>query len=427
MKMIWKRIRKIIAMLLVIGLLSTCCVFGNGQNNLEEYRITETYWTKNANVLERIFNVSPMKDSIYRMLDRITVVNGECVYRVIIGNVEIALSGHLYEEKKGEDIYYTGTLINDVVIDDITVNARAVIVYNTSNNSLTAGITIAPKDAKSLDEYAFFSIGDKLDLETYDCTKEELETKFSTSGEDNSFMTRLNMGNRGFTLKSYQYQYLTPVSAGYGQQVQLWYNPAYKRATVATYSYTNNVANYYTSGNDQVAYSYVDTLQIGLKPTTNGAHAVDGFYDFPYTVNPPTNSNIFNNNYIDTLAGIIVAYLKPSITSLALNAFRAVLATCGSKTNASTSWLMTGSNTYVYMDYAQTYINHSYIKYDNAPMSVSFDVKAATSGTYSFTGYSNISYFVFISDYINQYTSVISVSVPQASAPSSNIVINNNQ
>lgn len=318
-------------------------------------------------------------------------------YSFSIGdNAEITVTGYMKDEKVTEQLtILSGILKGTTTINNNTYHVNAVVQKEYgSEGRINAGITMAPINAIDLTDFIFFAIGDP--IVTTNMLPSWIGSGSSNISSDEQTSQTSSGSTRGYTYKGSD---TAGFSSGYNisgnaQKLDLYYDSAINRTCVGVKSYTNTITNYFSVGG--IADTIVSDLEIGMKGRSANVPYIVNVHEIP--ASSDEGSDFIDTDYISYLTDLLSDVFD--IAGSYFAPFELLMNALSRNHRLDVSVFTSGTDTSVTFEYSTSIFYMEDVKFDNAPMCVTFNLNSASTAYGWFNAYSNISYYtIYIPTY----------------------------
>ena len=276
-------------------------------------------------------------------------------------------------------------------------------------------ITMVPETAMGLEDYIFFVLGEP--MVTVDMLPEwfgddrKIDVELPATAQ--SGMADLQSATGGYTfMDDATVGFSSSGISGNAQLLEFYYNNSINRACVGVTSNTEPVAEFW--GINGTAFATVGRLTIGMRGVSNNIPYIVGAHDIP--VSSEDGSDFIDQNFISYLMTILSDVFN--IAGSVLIPYEIMMDTLSESGQVEVSVFPSGTDTSVTFDFNKTILGWEEIRFDDAPMVVTFNLGSSQTAHGYFSAYSDIEYFVA---YIPATTGVpLYFSVPGGATETSN-------
>ena len=326
-------------------------------------------------------------------------------------NTPITVKGKLktYEHKDGL-IIQMGLLTGTATIGGTSCAIRAVVQKEVEGNAINAGITIAPDNARGLEDYVFFSIGEG--IVTVDMLPEWVVSGHSSLGEDIKMGTELPQ-----RISSGSYELLSATGhafdsgfevPGLAQWTEFYHNPDINRLCVGTISFTEAVDDYFSSGG--LSSTIVSSLEIGVKSEARDVPYIDNVHEIPESAS--SGEDFIDTDYISYLTGLLSDVFD--VAGSYFTPFEMLMEALSDNNKVNVSVNASGSDSSVLFEYTTNLFYLEDVSFDDTPMPVTFNLDTSHSAYGTFSAYSSIEYFTIYIPDNTEYPAYLSISGGEA-------------
>lgn len=392
--------KKIVSLMLSLVLLFTfpCTAFAAGiVTNQEEYSTT-VKWVSDETKFDELFPDALHSPDATQVLEcsatRSASSSGgenQYVYSFDIdgaGKIDpISVSGALETCTLNGHMIQMGVLYGTQIINDVLCSVYAVVQKSESDNKMYAGVTVVPTGTSSLDDYIYFYLGDPI------VTKDMLPQWVFEDDSKVAMYTNQAEASAAASYSGYTLKGSSPSSGSIGtayQLVEFYHNTSYNRSCVGVYSNAELVENSMSSFG--LASTIVSSLKIGMKANASYAPYIDCVHNIPEDAD--TGEELFNTDFISDVISIVSDIFE--IGSVYTTPLETLLEALANSNRVDISISNAGTNTSVLFEYTTNLLYMEDVKFDDAPMPVTFQLDSATSSNGYFSAYSEIEYYTVI-------------------------------
>ena len=328
----------------------------------------------------------------------------------------IEVSGFLEEVEYDATLtVQEGTMYGYTEIGNITYKVNVFVQKEVNGARIYAGVTMVPETAMGLEDYIFFVLGEP--MVTVDMLPEwfgddrKIDVELPATAQ--SGMADLQSATGGYTfMDDATVGFSSSGISGNAQLLEFYYNNSINRACVGVTSNTEPVAEFW--GINGTAFATVGRLTIGMRGVSNNIPYIVGAHDIP--VSSEDGSDFIDQNFISYLMTILSDVFN--IAGSVLIPYEIMMDTLSESGQVEVSVFPSGTDTSVTFDFNKTILGWEEIRFDDAPMVVTFNLGSSQTAHGYFSAYSDIEYFVA---YIPATTGVpLYFSVPGGATETSN-------
>ena len=397
-----KKSRMVVAILLVVALMLPTSAYAATID--EEVTITQNssiYWIDDEERFENLFGdytaASAVQEISYadNINQRNTDANGlSASYSFDIdGNGPIApveVNGVLKEVRYNDAlILQEGIMRGNAEINGVMYKVNAVVQKEVNGTRVYTGVTMMPETAESLDDYIFFALGDPIitaDMLPEWFGNDENNSTISVAPQESAVDLQ---STTGYTFKGSD---TAAFSSGFGidgdaQLLEFYHNGTINRSCVGVTSNTTAVTEYFEVGG--IADTIVSNLEIGLQGKSSNVPYIVNVHEIPE--DSDDGSDFIDTDYIGYLTGFLSDVFD--IAGSYFAPFEILMDALSQNNRVDVSVFTSGTDTSVTFDYSTSIFYMEDVKFDNAPMLVTFNLASADPAYGYFSAYSNIEYY----------------------------------
>lgn len=397
-----KKTKMVVAILLVVALmLPTSAYAATIDEEVRISRESSIYWVDNEERFANLFGnyeVSSVVQEIsyaVKQNQRTAETDGfSANYSFDIdGNGPIApvqVNGVLKEVRYTETlVLQEGIMRGSTEINGTQYKVNAVVQKEVNGSRVYTGVTMMPETAECLDDYIFFALGDPI------ISADMLPEWFGDDDDHSTISAAPQEGNvdlrstTGYTFKGSD---TAGFSSGFGisgnaQLLEFYHNGTINRSCVGVTSNTTAVTEYFEVGG--IADTIVSSLEIGLQGKSSNVPYIVNVHEIPE--DSDDGSDFIDTDYISYLTGFLSDVFD--IAGSYFAPFEILLDALSQNNRVDVSVFTSGTDSSVTFDYSTNIFYMEDVKFDNAPMLVTFNLASADPAYGYFSAYSNIEYY----------------------------------